>query len=82
MEDTPFIIIIIVAVLIWIVVIVIKDRWLKWRFPLLIGCTAFFLVDAFVHHESNSRFFALICFLLILQNHKKLKEKSKEQSQT
>ena len=77
MNDSSILFVLMLAILLWLVVIVLQDRWLKWRIPLLVGCTAFFLADAVTDTESNSRFFALICFLLLLQNLEKLKKKSK-----
>ncbi|RYZ55808.1 MAG: hypothetical protein EOO14_12845 [Chitinophagaceae bacterium] len=76
MNDPTFLLYLLAVVLLWVLVIVLQDRWLKWRIPLLIGCTVFFLADAFIDHDSNSRFFALISFLLLLQNYEKLKTKS------
>jgi uncharacterized membrane protein len=76
MNNTELLIAVMVAVLIGVGVIVSHKKGVKMQLALLIASTAYMLVHAILHPESNSKFFVFIGLVFIVQTFKKIKGQS------
>ena len=73
MSDIELIIAFIVAVLIGVSVRIYHKKGLKVQLALQVAATAYMLVYTILHPESNSKFFAFIGLVFIVQNFRKIK---------